>query len=64
MYNGEVGKGFLMLIGCVLLWTVMLGWILNIWAIIDAYSVASRKHDAHTRWMDASSAAARAQLST
>lgn len=64
MYNGEVGKGILMLIGCALLWTVMLGWIVNIWSIIDAYTVASRKHDAYDRWMDASSAAARAQASS
>lgn len=61
MYNGEVGKGFLMLFGCILLWTVMLGWIINIWAIIDAYSVANRKRDAYGRWMQANAAAARAQ---
>lgn len=63
MYNGEVGKGFLMLIGCVLLWTVMLGWIINIWSIIDAYSVAKRKHEAYESWMQANAAAARAQAS-
>lgn len=61
MYNGEVGKGFLMLFGCILLWTVMLGWIINIWAIIDAYSVANRKHEAYKSWMQANAAAARAQ---
>jgi TM2 domain-containing membrane protein YozV len=61
MYNGEVGKGFLMMLGCILLWTVMLGWIVNIWSIIDAYSVANRKHEAYESWMQANSAAARAQ---
>jgi len=61
MYNGEVGKGILMLIGCILLWTVLLGWIINIWSIIDAYSVANRKHDAYNRWMEANAAAARNQ---
>lgn len=40
MYNGEVGKGFLMLFGCILLWVVFLGWIINIWSMIDAYSHA------------------------
>jgi len=60
MYNGEFGKGFLMFIGCVLLWIVMLGWIINLWSIIDAYAVANRKHDAYTRWMDANAASARA----
>lgn len=63
MYNGEVGKGFLMIVGCILLWTVFLGWIINIWAIIDAYNVAKRKHDAYERWMEANAAAARAQAS-
>lgn len=64
MYNGEVGKGFLMLFGCILLWTVMLGWIINIWAILDAYSVANRKHDAYESWMQANAAAARTQTAT
>ena len=59
MYNGQIGKGILMMIGCVLLWTVLLGWIINIWSIIDAFSVASRKREAYGRWMDANAAAAR-----
>ena len=37
MYNGQVAKGILMLIGCVLLWLVALGWIINLWSIADAY---------------------------
>ncbi|MBU2982660.1 DUF4339 domain-containing protein [Lentibacter algarum] len=61
MYNGEVGKGVLMLFGCILLWAAMLGWIINIWSIIDAYSVANRKHEAYQHWMEANASAARAQ---
>lgn len=40
MYNGQVGKGFLMLFGCVVLWFIFLGWIISIWSMIDAYSTA------------------------
>lgn len=40
IYNGEVLKGVLMFFGCILLWIVMLGWIINIWSIIDAYQRA------------------------
>ena len=40
MYNGQVGKGFLMMFGCIVLWFVMLGWIINIWSMIDAYTTA------------------------
>lgn len=47
IYNGEVGKGILMFIGCVLLWLVLLGWIINIWSMIDAYQVAGRKQRAY-----------------
>nr|WP_323778996.1 DUF4339 domain-containing protein [Amylibacter sp.] len=60
IYNGEVGKGFLMMFGCILLWAVFLGWIINIWAILDAYSVADRKQKAYEQWMEANAAAARA----
>lgn len=40
MYNGQVAKGILMLIGCILAWLVFLGWIIWIWAMVDAYSTA------------------------
>ena len=40
MYNGQVGKGILMLIGCILLWLAFLGWIIWIWSMIDAYQTA------------------------
>jgi TM2 domain-containing membrane protein YozV len=40
MYNGQIGKGIVMLLLCVILWMVLLGWIIWIWAMIDAYSSA------------------------
>lgn len=58
VYNGDVGKGILMFIGCVLLWLVMLGWIINIWSILDAYSVASRKRRTYQSQQQALRAAA------
>jgi len=42
MYCGRVGRGFLMLFGSLFLWVVMLGWIIWIWSIIDAYSTAKK----------------------
>ncbi len=42
MYNGQVGKGVLMLLGTIALWFVLLGWIVWIWAMVDAYSTAKR----------------------
>jgi TM2 domain-containing membrane protein YozV len=40
MYNGQVGKGILMLIGCLLAWLVFLGWVIWIWSMVDAYTTA------------------------
>jgi TM2 domain-containing membrane protein YozV len=40
LYNGHAGKAILMFFGCILLWFVFLGWIVNIWSIVDAYSSA------------------------
>ena len=40
IYNGQVGKGILMFFGCILLWFIFLGWIINIWSWIDAYQTA------------------------
>jgi TM2 domain-containing membrane protein YozV len=42
MYNGQVGKGILMLVGCIFLWFIFLGWIIWIWSMIDAYQTAKR----------------------
>jgi TM2 domain-containing membrane protein YozV len=42
MYNGQVAKGVLMLIGCIAAWFVFLGWIVWIWSMVDAYQTAKR----------------------
>jgi len=42
MYNGQVGKGILMLLGTIALWFVLLGWTVWIWSMVDAYSTAKR----------------------
>jgi TM2 domain-containing membrane protein YozV len=42
MYNGQVGKGILMLIGCILAWFILLGWAVWIWSMVDAYQTAKR----------------------
>jgi len=42
MYNGQVGKGILMLLGTIALWFVLLGWIVWIWSMVDAYHIAKR----------------------
>jgi TM2 domain-containing membrane protein YozV len=42
MYCGRVGRGFLMLFGSMLMWIVLLGWVIWIWSIIDAYSTAKQ----------------------
>ena len=51
LYNGDFGKGILMFCLCVALWLVFLGWIVNIWSIIDAYSSAKRKRENYMRLM-------------
>lgn len=40
VYNGQIGKGILMFILCVAAWFVLLGWVISIWSMIDAYSRA------------------------
>lgn len=40
IYNGEISKGVMMMILCFLMWFVLLGWIVHIWAIIDSVVVA------------------------
>ncbi len=43
IYNRQVGKGLVMFVACWVLWlTFGMGWIINIWAIVDAYNVANR----------------------
>lgn len=48
-YNGQIGKGLLMMFGCILLWIVMLGWIINIWSMIDAYQTAKAMNNRYQR---------------
>lgn len=50
-YNGDVGKGIGMMVLCVLLWTFYLGWIINIWAMIDAYGTAKTHREKHRIYM-------------
>lgn len=45
IYNGQAVKGILMFFLCIALWVALLGWIVNIWAMVDAYSVAKRKRE-------------------
>jgi TM2 domain-containing membrane protein YozV len=43
MYNGQVGKGILMLVGFALtIWFFGLGLIIYIWSMVDAYSTAKQ----------------------
>jgi Predicted membrane protein len=49
IYNGQVGKGFLMMFLCVLLWFVLLGWIINIWSWFDAYHTAKAMNERYER---------------
>ena len=42
MYNGQVGKGILMLLGCLAAWMILLGWIVWIWSMVDAYQTAKK----------------------
>jgi TM2 domain-containing membrane protein YozV len=51
LYNGDIGKGFMMLIGCILLWLVFLGWIINIWSMVDAYSRAKTLRSMHQAYI-------------
>ncbi|QDG49595.1 hypothetical protein FIV42_02220 [Persicimonas caeni] len=42
IYNREVGKGLAMFVSCAVLWLFSMGWIVNVWAVVDAYGVAAR----------------------
>lgn len=48
-YNGQWGKGIVFFILAIGLWTVLLGWIFNLWSIIDAYSVAKDQRTKYER---------------
>lgn len=53
LYNGDVLKGILMFFACILLWVVFLGWVINIWSIVDAYGRAKELRTRHRTWMGA-----------
>ncbi|MET4016307.1 GYF domain-containing protein [Bradyrhizobium sp. S3.2.12] len=42
MYCGRVGKGILMMLGAIALWFILLGWIIQIWSMVDAYQTAKQ----------------------
>ncbi|RAL22861.1 hypothetical protein DL240_08185 [Lujinxingia litoralis] len=42
VYNGEPLKGGLMLATSAMLWLFWMGWIVSIWSIVDAHTVAER----------------------
>lgn len=43
-YNGEYGKGFLLLFSTAFLWVFFMFWIVWIWSVIDAYMVAEARN--------------------
>ncbi len=43
-YNGEIGKGVMLLFSCLLLSVFLLFWIVWIWSVIDAYMVAEQSN--------------------
>ncbi len=43
-YNGEIGKGVLLLFSTAFLWIFLLFWIVWIWSVIDAYMVAEYRN--------------------
>jgi TM2 domain-containing membrane protein YozV len=53
MYCGRVGKGILMLIGCIALWVIMLGWAVWIWSMADAYFTAKNMNLRYLRRLQA-----------
>jgi TM2 domain-containing membrane protein YozV len=42
MYNGQVGKGFAFLLGSIAAWIILLGWVVWIWSMADAFSNAKQ----------------------
>lgn len=56
MYCGRVGKGILMLIGCIMLWFIFLGWAVWIWSMVDAYATAKDMNLRYLRRLQAGQA--------
>lgn len=42
VYNGQIVKAILMLSSCIVLWGFLLGWIISIWSVYDAYTTAKK----------------------
>lgn len=57
IYNGDVLKGMLMLVGCIMLWFMFLGWIVNIWSMVDAYNRAKEQRQKYEMYQRAHGAA-------
>lgn len=38
--NGEPGKGLAMFVGAMMMWAMLLGWVISIWSVVDAYERA------------------------
>jgi TM2 domain-containing membrane protein YozV len=53
MYCGRVGRGFLMLFGCIVLWFILLGWTIWIWSMFDAYNLAKKMNLRHLQRLQA-----------
>lgn len=41
-YNGEIGKGLVMMLLSFISWWALLGWVIQLWSVIDAVTVAAR----------------------
>jgi hypothetical protein len=40
--NGEPGKGLAMFVSAMMMWAMLLGWIISVWSVVDAYERADR----------------------
>lgn len=38
--NGEPGKGLAMFVSAMMMWAMLLGWIISVWSVVDAYERA------------------------
>jgi len=45
IYNGQGGKGVLLLLSSMVLWIFWMGWTVWIYSIYDAYTTAKKKND-------------------
>lgn len=45
LYNGEFAKGVAFFVSFIVLWAFALGWMVHIWAAVDAYQIASHQRE-------------------